>query len=199
MTSSSYMMVNIMFESTKTQGTDAPSSGSTHKSNSVPGLSTKRRPGRKRAYDDEERRERSRESQRNYKKRVVDRIKNLEATIKSQDERIRPLRQENHRFAEECCELKIRNSQLEKIISQHGMCYIAVSAIALNPRPNYPLFEGIDAQLDSPLFSDQLSGEHSNVADISAEPVTSKADADCDGFERHYRALGELIRLPNVP
>ncbi|KAI9737490.1 MAG: hypothetical protein M1834_009645 [Cirrosporium novae-zelandiae] len=82
----------------------------------------KRKGGRKPIYaTSEERKQRNRQAQAAFRERRTEYIKQLEATIKRQEETLQNLQQSHRSAADECLMLRYKNSLLERILLEKGI------------------------------------------------------------------------------
>ncbi|WEW55207.1 hypothetical protein PRK78_000636 [Emydomyces testavorans] len=82
----------------------------------------KRKGGRKPIYaTSEERKQRNRQAQAAFRERRTEYIKQLEATIKLNEETLRTLQQSHRSAADECLMLRYKNSLLERILLEKGV------------------------------------------------------------------------------
>ncbi|MCJ1387742.1 hypothetical protein MMC18_000585 [Xylographa bjoerkii] len=82
----------------------------------------KRKGGRKPIYaTSEERKQRNRQAQAAFRERRTEYIKQLESTIKQQDETLHNLQQSHRSAADECLMLRYKNSLLERILLEKGI------------------------------------------------------------------------------
>ncbi|MCJ1478329.1 hypothetical protein MMC13_007007 [Lambiella insularis] len=82
----------------------------------------KRKGGRKPIYaTSEERKQRNRQAQAAFRERRTEYIKQLENTIKHQDETLQNLQQSHRSAADECLMLRYKNSLLERILLEKGI------------------------------------------------------------------------------
>lgn len=68
----------------------------------------------------EERKQRNRQAQAAFRERRTEYIKQLETTIKHQDETLQSLQQSHRSAADECLMLRYKNSLLERILLEKG-------------------------------------------------------------------------------
>ena len=68
----------------------------------------------------EERKQRNRQAQAAFRERRTEYIKQLETTIKQQDETLQNLQQNHRSAADECLMLRYKNSLLERILLEKG-------------------------------------------------------------------------------
>lgn len=68
----------------------------------------------------EERKQRNRQAQAAFRERRTEYIKQLENTIKHQDETLQNLQQSHRSAADECLMLRYKNSLLERILLEKG-------------------------------------------------------------------------------
>ena len=69
----------------------------------------------------EERKQRNRQAQAAFRERRTEYIKQLEATIKQNEEALRSLQQSHRTAADECLMLRYKNSLLERILLEKGL------------------------------------------------------------------------------
>jgi len=82
----------------------------------------KRKGGRKPIYaTSEERKQRNRQAQAAFRERRTEYIKQLEATIKQNEETLATLQQSHRTAADECLMLRYKNSLLERILLEKGI------------------------------------------------------------------------------
>lgn len=87
-----------------------------------PVIPQKRKGGRKPIYaTSEERKQRNRQAQAAFRERRTEYIKQLEATIKRQEESLQTLQQSHRTAADECLMLRYKNSLLERILLEKGI------------------------------------------------------------------------------
>ncbi|KAK5108718.1 hypothetical protein LTR62_007865 [Meristemomyces frigidus] len=90
-------------------------------SNERPVQPVKRKGGRKPIYaTSEERKQRNRQAQAAFRERRTEYIKQLEATIKQNEETLSHLQQSQRTAADECLMLRYKNSLLERILLEKG-------------------------------------------------------------------------------
>ncbi|KAL9619462.1 MAG: hypothetical protein Q9160_005899 [Pyrenula sp. 1 TL-2023] len=82
----------------------------------------KRKGGRKPIYaTSEERKQRNRQAQAAFRERRTEYIKQLETTIKHQEETLHSLQQSHRTAADECLMLRYKNSLLERVLLEKGI------------------------------------------------------------------------------
>lgn len=87
-----------------------------------PAQPQKRKGGRKPIYaTSEERKQRNRQAQAAFRERRTEYIKQLEATIKQNEETLASLQQSHRTAADECLMLRYKNSLLERILLEKGI------------------------------------------------------------------------------
>ncbi|KAM3415567.1 hypothetical protein BST61_g9088 [Cercospora zeina] len=87
-----------------------------------PAQPQKRKGGRKPIYaTSEERKQRNRQAQAAFRERRTEYIKQLEATIKANEENLGGLQQQHRQAADECLMLRYKNSLLERILLEKGI------------------------------------------------------------------------------
>ncbi|KAK4507573.1 hypothetical protein PRZ48_001308 [Zasmidium cellare] len=87
-----------------------------------PAQPQKRKGGRKPIYaTSEERKQRNRQAQAAFRERRTEYIKQLEATIKQNEETLATLQQSHRTAADECLMLRYKNSLLERILLEKGI------------------------------------------------------------------------------
>ncbi|KAI5301773.1 hypothetical protein KEM56_001366 [Ascosphaera pollenicola] len=87
----------------------------------VPVPKPKRKGGRKPIYaTSEERKQRNRQAQAAFRERRTEYIKQLESTIKQNEETLQTLHQSHRNAADECLMLRYKNSLLERILLEKG-------------------------------------------------------------------------------
>nr|POE88136.1 hypothetical protein CFP56_11365 [Quercus suber] len=87
-----------------------------------PAQPQKRKGGRKPIYaTSEERKQRNRQAQAAFRERRTEYIKQLEATIKQNEEALSTLQQSHRTAADECLMLRYKNSLLERILLEKGI------------------------------------------------------------------------------
>ncbi|EME88123.1 uncharacterized protein MYCFIDRAFT_184912 [Pseudocercospora fijiensis CIRAD86] len=87
-----------------------------------PAQPQKRKGGRKPIYaTSEERKQRNRQAQAAFRERRTEYIKQLEATIKHNEENLSSLQQSQRTAADECLMLRYKNSLLERILLEKGI------------------------------------------------------------------------------
>lgn len=72
----------------------------------------------------EERKQRNRQAQAAFRERRTEYIKQLEATIKQNEDALATLQQSHRTAADECLMLRYKNSLLERILLEKGMTHI---------------------------------------------------------------------------
>ncbi|KAI5283300.1 hypothetical protein KEM54_002246, partial [Ascosphaera aggregata] len=88
----------------------------------VPAPKPKRKGGRKPIYaTSEERKQRNRQAQAAFRERRTEYIKQLESTIKQNEETLQTLHQSHRSAADECLMLRYKNSLLERILLEKGI------------------------------------------------------------------------------
>ncbi|KAL1973968.1 hypothetical protein VTN31DRAFT_5528 [Thermomyces dupontii] len=87
-----------------------------------PAQTQKRKGGRKPIYaTSEERKQRNRQAQAAFRERRTEYIKQLETTIKRNEETLQSLQQSHRNAADECLMLRYKNSLLERILLEKGI------------------------------------------------------------------------------
>jgi hypothetical protein len=76
----------------------------------------------------EERKQRNRQAQAAFRERRTEYIKQLEATIKQNEETLAHLQQSQRTAADECLMLRYKNSLLERILLEKGTGNLAAAA-----------------------------------------------------------------------
>ncbi|ODH49479.1 hypothetical protein GX48_04421 [Paracoccidioides brasiliensis] len=98
----------------------------------------KRKGGRKPIYaTSEERKQRNRQAQAAFRERRTEYIKQLETTIKHNEETLQTLQQSHRSAADECLMLRYKNSLLERILLEKGIDVQAELCLK-NGSPNLP-------------------------------------------------------------
>ncbi|KAF2722277.1 hypothetical protein K431DRAFT_58621 [Polychaeton citri CBS 116435] len=104
------------------ESTPEPDSIPIDAQNEQSSLPQKRKGGRKPIYaTSEERKQRNRQAQAAFRERRTEYIKQLEATIKQNDETLATLQQSHRSAADECLMLRYKNSLLERILLEKGI------------------------------------------------------------------------------
>lgn len=80
----------------------------------------------------EERKQRNRQAQAAFRERRTEYIKQLEATIKQNEETLGTLQQSHRSAADECLMLRYKNSLLERILLEKGMALFDSSNLVLS-------------------------------------------------------------------
>ncbi|EIT76871.1 hypothetical protein BDV35DRAFT_266953 [Aspergillus flavus] len=100
----------------------------------------KRKGGRKPIYaTSEERKQRNRQAQAAFRERRTEYIRQLESTIKRNEESLQTLQQNHRTAADECLMLRYKNSLLERILLEKGIdvqAELRLKAGAPGPKPN---------------------------------------------------------------
>ncbi|KAK0829084.1 hypothetical protein LTR73_004718 [Friedmanniomyces endolithicus] len=90
----------------------------------------KRKGGRKPIYaTSEERKQRNRQAQAAFRERRTEYIKQLEATIKQNEDSLATLQQSHRTAADECLMLRYKNSLLERILLEKGWSFFQLPAV----------------------------------------------------------------------
>ena len=71
----------------------------------------------------EERKQRNRQAQAAFRERRTEYIRQLETTIKRNEESLQSLQQSHRSAADECLMLRYKNSLLERILLEKGWCF----------------------------------------------------------------------------
>jgi len=101
---------------------EGPPAGDETSQDPTPAQPQKRKGGRKPIYaTSEERKQRNRQAQAAFRERRTEYIKQLEATIKQNEETLTSLQQSQRTAADECLMLRYKNSLLERILLEKGV------------------------------------------------------------------------------
>ncbi|KXL46716.1 MAG: hypothetical protein FE78DRAFT_538145 [Acidomyces sp. 'richmondensis'] len=101
---------------------EGPPPGDETSQDPTPAQPQKRKGGRKPIYaTSEERKQRNRQAQAAFRERRTEYIKQLEATIKQNEETLTSLQQSQRTAADECLMLRYKNSLLERILLEKGI------------------------------------------------------------------------------
>ena len=80
----------------------------------------------------EERKQRNRQAQAAFRERRTEYIRQLESTIKRNEESLQSLQQSHRSAADECLMLRYKNSLLERILLEKGRSYILLASVPKN-------------------------------------------------------------------
>ncbi|KAI5369840.1 Putative basic-leucine zipper domain-containing protein [Septoria linicola] len=109
-------------EATPSSIESTPEAEAGHEPPLEPAQPQKRKGGRKPIYaTSEERKQRNRQAQAAFRERRTEYIKQLEATIKANEENLGGLQQQHRQAADECLMLRYKNSLLERILLEKGI------------------------------------------------------------------------------
>lgn len=115
----------------------------------------------------EERKQRNRQAQAAFRERRTEYIRQLETTIKRNEESLQSLQQSHRSAADECLMLRYKNSLLERILLEKGTPYPEPPVqTSTNSQPLYP---GIDVQAELRLKTGAPG------APLKANPMPPKA------------------------
>ncbi|KAF2484222.1 hypothetical protein BDY17DRAFT_295230 [Neohortaea acidophila] len=132
----------------------------------------KRKGGRKPIYaTSEERKQRNRQAQAAFRERRTEYIKQLEATIKQNEDTLTTLQQSHRTAADECLMLRYKNSLLERILLEKGIDVQAELAL----------------KTGSPTLSFQHPG--ANIPQIPAQPQLQRTAMQ----RQHARRSGQFL------
>ncbi|OQO03277.1 hypothetical protein B0A48_11533 [Cryoendolithus antarcticus] len=138
----------------------------------------KRKGGRKPIYaTSEERKQRNRQAQAAFRERRTEYIKQLEATIKQNEDSLATLQQSHRSAADECLMLRYKNSLLERILLERG---IDVQA-------------ELQMKTGTPAFPAGFMPPMSNIAPAPAPPLQRTALQ-----RQHARRSGQAL-TPKLP
>ncbi|KAK6441941.1 hypothetical protein LTR95_001829 [Oleoguttula sp. CCFEE 5521] len=138
----------------------------------------KRKGGRKPIYaTSEERKQRNRQAQAAFRERRTEYIKQLEATIKQNEDSLATLQQSHRSAADECLMLRYKNSLLERILLERG---IDVQA-------------ELQVKTGTPAFPSGFMPPMSNIAPAPAPPLQRTALQ-----RQHARRSGQAL-TPKLP
>jgi hypothetical protein len=129
----------------------------------------KRKGGRKPIYaTSEERKQRNRQAQAAFRERRTEYIKQLETTIKHNEETLQSLQQSHRSAADECLMLRYKNSLLERILLEKGIDVQAELRLKSgSPNPPRSKLAGSSANQSSPLQRTAASRQHRQNAGIA--------------------------------
>ncbi|KMU85214.1 MEAB protein [Coccidioides immitis H538.4] len=141
----------------------------------------KRKGGRKPIYaTSEERKQRNRQAQAAFRERRTEYIKQLEATIKLNEETLRTLQQSHRSAADECLMLRYKNSLLERILLEKGIdvqgeLRLKSGSPSLPPARLPPHQPHRPSPLSQPMFNRQPTHQQSvGIAQRSAQVGVSQ-------------------------
>jgi len=129
----------------------------------------KRKGGRKPIYaTSEERKQRNRQAQAAFRERRTEYIKQLETTIKHNEDTLQSLQQSHRSAADECLMLRYKNSLLERILLEKGIDVQAELRLKSgSPNPPPSKLAGSLANQASPLQRTAASRQHRHNAGIA--------------------------------
>ncbi|OAX77270.1 hypothetical protein ACJ72_08434 [Emergomyces africanus] len=129
-----------------------------------PAQRQKRKGGRKPIYaTSEERKQRNRQAQAAFRERRTEYIKQLETTIKHNEETLHSLQQSHRSAADECLMLRYKNSLLERILLEKGIdvqAELRLKSGSLNMPPAKPARQSISQ--NSPLSRTAMNRQSVN-------------------------------------
>ncbi|KAJ5692809.1 hypothetical protein N7462_002232 [Penicillium macrosclerotiorum] len=152
-----------------------------------PAQTQKRKGGRKPIYaTSEERKQRNRQAQAAFRERRTEYIRQLETTIKRNEESLQSLQQSHRSAADECLMLRYKNSLLERILLEKGPLFVLSTLCALLlARLTHAFYPGIDVQAELRLKTGAPGAAKANPG----PPKTAPGPTGPRSVQRHSAGL----------
>ncbi|PGH18131.1 hypothetical protein AJ79_00759 [Helicocarpus griseus UAMH5409] len=155
----------------------------------------KRKGGRKPIYaTSEERKQRNRQAQAAFRERRTEYIKQLETTIKHNEETLQSLQQSHRSAADECLMLRYKNSLLERILLEKGIdvqAELRLKSGSPNPPPAKPARQPISQ--NSPLSRTAI-----NRQSVNRHKVAMPQKLDQSNISQAHREDSYTMRSPQL-
>ncbi|KAK2737734.1 hypothetical protein FQN55_000949 [Onygenales sp. PD_40] len=155
----------------------------------------KRKGGRKPIYaTSEERKQRNRQAQAAFRERRTEYIKQLETTIKHNEETLQTLQQSHRSAADECLMLRYKNSLLERILLEKGIdvqAELRLKSGSPNPAPAKPARQPMNQ--NSPLSRTAM-----NRQSVNRHKVGMPQKLDQSNISQAHREDSYTMRSPQL-